>query len=87
MKIFELMMPGKHVDFFSLDIEGYEMQVLISNDWERFRPSLLLIETNRNANQIYEYLFDQGYIAAYCNGTNTIFTDAKSSYYSNFSKI
>jgi FkbM family methyltransferase len=32
------------IDFMSVDVEDSEMEVLDSNDWERFRPRILLIE-------------------------------------------
>lgn len=35
----------KHIDFLSLDVEGYEYQVLQGLDLERHRPIYLLIET------------------------------------------
>lgn len=38
----ELDLP--HIDFMSIDVEGFEMQVLKSNDWVKYRPDHLLIE-------------------------------------------
>lgn len=32
------------IDFMSVDVEESEMEVLDSNDWERFRPRILLME-------------------------------------------
>lgn len=32
------------IDFMSVDVEGFDLEVIRSNDWERFRPLLLLIE-------------------------------------------
>jgi FkbM family methyltransferase len=32
------------IDFMSVDVEGLDLEVVRSNDWERFRPLLLLIE-------------------------------------------
>jgi FkbM family methyltransferase len=32
------------IDFMSVDTEGYETQVLIGNDWQRFRPRFLVVE-------------------------------------------
>ena len=34
----------KRIDFLSLDVEGFELQVLQGIDFERHRPSLMLIE-------------------------------------------
>ncbi len=32
------------IDFLSVDVEGFDLQVLRSNDWTRFRPKALLVE-------------------------------------------
>jgi FkbM family methyltransferase len=32
------------IDFMSIDVEGYDMEVLQSNNWERYIPRLILIE-------------------------------------------
>lgn len=36
--------PGQKIDFLSIDVEGLDLQVLRSNDWERFRPEYVLVE-------------------------------------------
>ncbi|WP_213520205.1 FkbM family methyltransferase [Nonlabens sp.] len=36
--------PGTQIDFMTIDVEGLDLDVLKSNDWERFRPRLLLVE-------------------------------------------
>jgi FkbM family methyltransferase len=35
---------GTTIDFLSIDVEGRDFAVLQSNDWERFRPSWVLVE-------------------------------------------
>ncbi len=35
------------IDFMSIDVEGLDLEVLQSNDWLRFRPSLILVEELR----------------------------------------
>lgn len=37
----------KHVDFFSLDVEGFELEVLRGLDFKRHRPRFLLVETEQ----------------------------------------
>jgi FkbM family methyltransferase len=32
------------IDFFSIDVEGLDLEVLKSNDWESFRPTIIAIE-------------------------------------------
>lgn len=34
----------KEIDFFSIDVEGFDLEVLQSNDWERFRPTAVIVE-------------------------------------------
>lgn len=42
------------IDFMSIDVEGLDLSVLKSNDWEKFRPQYLLVE------DIFEYLDELG---------------------------
>ncbi len=38
--------PQYHIDFLSLDVEGYDLKVLRGNDWTRHRPTVLCVELN-----------------------------------------
>ena len=35
---------GTQIDFLSIDVEGWEMEILQSNDWDKYRPKVVLIE-------------------------------------------
>lgn len=35
---------GTNIDFLSIDVEGMDFQVLQSNDWNRYRPRVVLVE-------------------------------------------
>ena len=35
--------PGRQIDFLSIDAEGFDLKVLASNDWARFRPRCVLV--------------------------------------------
>jgi len=37
--------PKQEIDFFSIDVEGWDFNVLKSNNWELYRPRLVLVET------------------------------------------
>ena len=37
---------GEEIDLISVDCEGHDMEVLRSNDWSRFKPKLILVETH-----------------------------------------
>jgi FkbM family methyltransferase len=43
-----------HVDFLSLDLEGYEANALRGVDFERHRPAMLLVEVSREREAIEE---------------------------------
>ncbi len=32
------------IDFLNVDVEGHDLQVLLSNDWLRYRPQFVLVE-------------------------------------------
>ncbi len=67
--IFDQHVPaGTQIDFMSMDIEDSELSALKSNDWSKYKPRIIIIEThNINASNIHEsavlnYLKDLGYI-------------------------
>lgn len=34
----------QNIDFMSIDVEGLDYEVLSSNDWQKYRPKILLVE-------------------------------------------
>lgn len=40
----ENLPQGQMIDFMSVDVEGFDLQVLHSNDWRRYRPEFVLVE-------------------------------------------
>lgn len=68
----------KPIDFMSIDVEDYELPVLQSNDWNRFRPRVLLVEIlNFDLNRPKEYpvhffLLNEGY-ELFAKSYNTLF--------------
>jgi FkbM family methyltransferase len=37
--------PAGEIHFLKIDVEGLEMEVLLGNDWERYRPWILCVES------------------------------------------
>ncbi len=37
-------LEGRRIDFLTVDVEGMDVEVLESNDWVRFRPSVVAVE-------------------------------------------
>jgi FkbM family methyltransferase len=73
-EVFQSYATGK-VDFMSVDAEGYDLIVLKSNDWTKFRPYAVLIEVCLNDLEIVRFMEEQGYLLIYYNHTNGIFID------------
>jgi len=66
----------RHIDFLSMDVEGFEMEVLKSNNWKRFRPKFLCIETAVDGKQeIDRFLRGVDYTMVLDNGLNSFYKD------------
>lgn len=72
----------KKIDFFSIDTEGMEMEVLETNDWTRFKPRVICIESAlhrsndknlKRVSSIEAFLRHESYDKVYENETNSIF--------------
>jgi FkbM family methyltransferase len=81
-EILEEHHPTGSIDIMSVDTEGWEMEVLKSNDWSRFVPGLICIETSTAQSgegppgqraEITRFLREVGYVDVYENQLNTIF--------------
>ena len=69
---------GQHIDFLTVDVEGYDLKVVQSNDWTKFRPAYVLVEsldsslTSVGDIPINRFLVGQGYIL-FAKTVNTLF--------------
>lgn len=77
-EILDIYLPkGQVIDFMNIDCEGLDYEVLQTNDWEIYRPILLLVEIipantieELFGNPIYKYLKEKGYfLFAKCYNT------------------
>ncbi len=70
--------PGR-IDFLSVDVEGHERQVLVGNDWSRFRPRVVLVEATLPTTPVpchdrwEDVLVDADYRFAYFDGLNRFY--------------
>jgi FkbM family methyltransferase len=64
------------IDFLSIDVEGHERQVLLGNDWTRWRPRVVLLEatlpgTPTPCHHHWEdVILGAGYLFAHFDGVN-----------------
>lgn len=63
----EYLKPKRKIDFMTIDVEGFDYQVLNSNDWNKFRPSIVLVEDSSfdcqvpNLSKIYNFMLNVDY--------------------------
>jgi FkbM family methyltransferase len=73
--------PEQRIDFMNVDVEGHDLQVLESNDWERFRPRFVVVEdreVDANKSEIVCFMRGRGY-AVYAQ--NVIILDELNEYF------
>jgi FkbM family methyltransferase len=49
------------IDFLSMDIEGYELELLKSTDWNKYNIKVVLVENNDNLIDFRNYMATVGY--------------------------
>jgi len=60
--------PNQDIAFMSVDVEGFESEVLKSNDWHRYRPEMLIVEMLDESietilsGDLYKFIVNQGYV-------------------------
>jgi FkbM family methyltransferase len=58
---------GQEIDFVTVDVEGYDLKVLRSMDWQRYHPKAVVVELSQTtidgvlAHPIHCYLTELGY--------------------------
>ncbi len=73
--IFENYVKSRQVDFMSVDAEGFDLDVLKSNDWNKYRPSLVIAEVDSQYKGIIDYMTSCKYLLIFNNNHNAIFLD------------
>lgn len=54
----EYLPINKHINFFTVDVENFELEVLKSNNWNKFRPQIIVVESlqMKNKKKLEQYL-------------------------------
>jgi len=72
------------IHFLKVDVEGAEREVLAGNDWDRWRPSIVIVESTvprsqRRSNEAWRGILEaRGYRRAYFDGLNDFYLSAES---------
>jgi hypothetical protein len=79
---------GRVIDFMSVDVEGLDLQVLRSNDWERYRPVVVVIEETAvsslaaaTQNECAAFMIGKDYCAIALTPSALTFLDTRSPAY------
>lgn len=82
--VFKYHLNNRKIDFMSIDTEGYDKEVLLSNDWKKYRPRVICIESVEHtikgggkSSGIDKILESIDYGLYHNNGLNSIYIDAK----------
>ena len=44
INVFDKFVGAQKIDFLNIDVEGYEMNILEQNDWNKYRPNVIVCE-------------------------------------------
>ena len=75
--------PGTVIDLMTIDVEGFDMDVLRTNCWKRFAPRLLLVEMfEKDLRRVLEtelarFLMDLGYVPVAKTFNTLFFQDSR----------
>jgi FkbM family methyltransferase len=81
-KICEQYVHGQ-IDFVSIDVEGYEHEVIEGGDWRKWRPCILVIESTKPGTTILSHdaweplLLAADYVFAHFDGLNRYYVRAE----------
>jgi len=65
------------IDFLSIDVEGFDLSVIKSNDWSKYRPTIVLVEILDSSmheieqSDIGRLMSEIGYVV-YCKCVHTV---------------
>jgi hypothetical protein len=57
---------GQQIDFLSVDTEGHDLNVLRSNDWNKYRPRVIAVEDFQTPGEspVCRFLSEKNYLLA-----------------------
>lgn len=71
--ILDVHAKDKEINFLKIDVEGLEKEVILGNNWHKFRPQVLCIESNHELNNWHKLLDLADYNKFFFDGLNEYF--------------
>ncbi|MBI1857014.1 FkbM family methyltransferase [Candidatus Saccharibacteria bacterium] len=68
----------EHIHFLKIDVEGFEYQVIIGNNWNKFRPEVICIEANHVSKDWRPILTKNDYKLFLADGLNEYYVAKES---------
>ena len=77
-----VLVANQRIDLMNVDVEGMDLEVLQSNDWDRFRPGVIVIEdldfrSQNGRTPISDFMTGQGFALLSHLYDTSIYNDAK----------
>lgn len=65
--IFDEYCKNQKIDFLTIDVEGFDFEVVKSNNWEKYKPEFVLVEhifdaQKLNEDEIFNFMYSKNYI-------------------------
>ncbi|CAI1566068.1 FkbM family methyltransferase [Serratia proteamaculans] len=73
----------ENIHFLKVDVEGVELSVLKGNDWNKYRPWVVVVESTfpntqiETHSEIEGFLVDKNYLFAYADGLNRFYVSTE----------
>lgn len=74
-EILNIYLGKRHIDLMSVDAEGADLAVLKSNNWDKYRPTLVMVESNIGSREIIMFMDKHNYLYIFSNHVNALFVD------------
>ena len=77
--IFDKYVKDIIIDFLKIDVEGAEKSVIESNNWDKYKPKVIIIESTKPNSQIFTHgdweflILNAGYTFVYFDGLNRFY--------------
>ena len=75
----KFLQPVQEIHFLKIDVEGFEREVILGNNWDKYRPWIVIIETKHpiRSDEIHKecekILFESDYVFGYFDGLNRFY--------------
>jgi FkbM family methyltransferase len=81
-QLLDLSKLNKPIDVLDIDVEGLDVEVIKSNNWDKYRPKLILIEDQAEVGSMlelpsYKYLTPLGYKLIFNTFSTSFYLDEK----------